>query len=650
MSGLIGAMNTALSGLRAFETGIGVVSQNLTNVSTPGYGVEAVDLATAIGTAGQPGSGVQTPVVSRAADGFSASLLRGANSSGAAASAQSAVQTAISNALQNNGDIQTPLNQFFLDVGTLASDPTSQAKQQTVLSDAQTVTSTFQSAAASLADTQTGATTGLSQGVSQANSLLTQLAAINKSLQANPNSPTLLDQQEAALNTLSGLLPVNVLPQTGGQVLVTTGGTVLLDQSGTQALTLTSSSTNAPLITTGNPPAALTLSETAGSLGAKLQAWQSGAQATQTLNTLATIFASNVNTAQAQGLTTTGAQGGALFSVPAPSALAASSNTGTAILTAQVTNANQIPTNGGPFTVSYATATGWNAVNQTSGQSYTLGTGNSLAFAGLAVAVTGAPANGDSFTVNPAPGAAAAFSVAATNPNQVASADPYVATPGTLQSDGSIQDNNGGTSVIGTDSVTSTPATGAAVVPASYYGQTLQINFTSATAYNVSTAAAPGTAIASGTLVGGNTNVAVAYPAGAASGDYWQLPVSASPAAGDTVTLSPGGSSSGSNATRLAALWTAPTGASGNGTAGASLQQSVVGFTTSLGANAQAATQRATATASQVTTATANLQTISGVSSDQQAVVLTGYSQAYQAAAQVISTVHTMFESLLSDI
>jgi flagellar hook-associated protein FlgK len=30
--------------------------------------------------------------------------------------------------------------------------------------------------------------------------------------------------------------------------------------------------------------------------------------------------------------------------------------------------------------------------------------------------------------------------------------------------------------------------------------------------------------------------------------------------------------------------------------------------------------------------------------------VLTGYSQAYQAAAQVISTAHTMFESLLTDI
>jgi len=649
MSGLTGAVYTALTGLDAFETGIGIISQNLANQATPGYGIESTDLTTAVGTAGQPGSGVQTPVVSRVADGFSAGLLRGATTSNSAATALSSSLTGISNALQNNGDIQSAINQFFLDIGTLASDPSSQAKQQTVLADAQTVTSTFQSASAALAATQSGATTSLSEGVTQANSLLTQLAAINKSLQANPNSPTLLDQQETALNTLSTLLPVNVLPQTGGQVLISTGGTVLLDQSGAQALTLTTSTTTAPTITVGNSNALLATASTGGSLGGNIQAWTSADTATHALNGLATIFATNINTAQAQGLTTTGAQGAALFSVPTPTALAASTNTGTAVLTPAVTNGAALDTNGGPYTVSYTTAAGWTATNQTSGQTYSsLGTSSSasIAFAGLTIGVAGTPSSGDSYTVDPAPGAAAALTVSATSPDDIASADPYVATPGTEQSDGSILDSNGGTTTFGTDTVTSTPASGAAVVPASYYGQTLQINFTSATAYNVSTAAAPGTPIASGTLVNGATNIAVAYPTtGAASGDYWQLPVSAAPAAGDTVTLSPGGSGSGSNATRLAALWTSTT-----GTSSGSLQQAVVGFTTGLGASAQAGTQLVTATASQVTTATTNLQAISGVSSDQQAVLLTNYSQAYQAAAQVIAAAHTAFETLLQDV
>jgi flagellar hook-associated protein 1 FlgK len=51
-----------------------------------------------------------------------------------------------------------------------------------------------------------------------------------------------------------------------------------------------------------------------------------------------------------------------------------------------------------------------------------------------------------------------------------------------------------------------------------------------------------------------------------------------------------------------------------------------------------------------VTSATDNLQNISGVTPDQQAVILTNYQQAYQAAAQVISTAHSLFESLLQSL
>ena len=80
------------------------------------------------------------------------------------------------------------------------------------------------------------------------------------------------------------------------------------------------------------------------------------------------------------------------------------------------------------------------------------------------------------------------------------------------------------------------------------------------------------------------------------------------------------------------------------------MEQAVIGLSTGLGANAQAAQQLATATAAQVTTTTTNLQTIAGVSTDQQAVILTNYSQAYQAAAQAISAAHTMFESLLTSV
>jgi flagellar hook-associated protein 1 FlgK len=646
MSGINSALDIALSGLNYFETGINTVSENLANETTAGYAAETASATTAIGDASEGGIGVNPATVSRATNNFATNLLNAATSSAQATSTQATALAAISGALQNNGDVQTAINQFFTDFSTLASQPTSSGQRETVLSDLETVAASFQSAAGSITTTQEQAGSTLSTDVTQANGLLTQLATINKGLAATPNDPNLLDQQQAALNSLSGLLSFNVLPQANGQVFLTTGGTVLLDQSGAQTLTLTpGSGATPPSVTAGAANTPVNIQSQDGAIGANISTYQSGVQALQSLNTLATLFAQSVNSGQAQGLTQSGAQGTPLVTVPSPTATAASTNTGTAALTAQVTNSSALPTDGGPFLLSYNASAGWTAVNQTSGQSYTAGQGNPLAFAGLTVAVTGVPASGDQFVVNPAPAAASQIAVATNDPDAIAAADPYVASPGTLQASGAILNNNAGTITAGVDSVTSTPATGAAVIPAAYYGQSLQVTFTSSTAYTVATSANPTVSIATGSLTNANGNIAVAYPAGAASGSYWQLPIGGSPAAGDSLTLTPGGSNSGSNAERVGASWTA----SGT-TADGSLQSSFIGFTTSLGANAQQAQAQATTAATQVTTATNNLQTVSGVSPDQQAVILTTYQQAYQAAAQVISTAHAMFESLLQAI
>jgi flagellar hook-associated protein 1 FlgK len=645
MSGISSAMNTALSGLQLFEAGISTVSNNLANQSVPGYAAETVSANTATTAAGLPGTGVTAPQIVRAANGFAASLLRSANSASQAASNQSTALTTLSNALTNNGDVQSSVNQFFLDISTLAANPTSTAQRQTALSDAQNVASSFSSAAGVMNGTLSNATQTLSQSVSSANNLLGQLAQINKNLVTAPNDPSLLDQQQGALNALSSLISVNALPQANGSVIVAAGGTVLLDQSGAQALSVVpGNGTSAPGVTAGSNATPVSVGTGDGAIGGSIASYQAGTTALQGLNALAAVFATTVNNAQAQGLTPTGTQGGAIFSVPSPSVTASTTNTGSATVTAQITNPGALPTNGGPFTLAYSSTTGWSATNQASGQSYT-STTTPPSLAGMTLGITGVPANGDTFVLNPAPNAATGIAVTASNPNAIAAADPYVATAGTLQSGGSILNSNGGTVTGGTDTVTATPATNAAVVPSSYFGQNLQLTFTSATAYTVSTSASPGTAIASGTLGSNGGNVAVAYPAGGASGLYWQLPITGTPASGDTLTLTPGGSSSGSNAARMATLWTA-SGTTADGT----MQQSVVGFSTALGSNAQAAQQLSAATTTQVASATSNLQTVSGVSSDQQAIMLTNYQQAYQAAAQVISIAHTMFESLLTAV
>jgi flagellar hook-associated protein 1 FlgK len=645
MSGISNAINTALSGLELFEAGITAVSNNLANQSTPGYAVESVDAQAAPGAAGQPGNGVTTATVTRAASGFAASLLNTATTQNAAAQAQATNLTSLSNALTNNGDVQSAINQFFQDVSTLAANPTSAAQRQTVLADAGTVVGTFQSGSTTLTAVAASATETLNQSVSTANNLLTQLAKINTALQTSPNQAGLLDQQQAALASLSSLIGSSAIVQPNGAVILTSGGTVLLDQSGPQTISVVpGTATAAPGVTVGKGATVLPAGSTDGAIGSAAATYSAALAANQSLSAAAAVFATQVNVAQAQGLTATGAAGPAIFAVPAPSVTANSSNSGGAAVTAALTNPAALPIDGGPFTLTYSAASGYTALDQASGVRYPA-TGTPPAFAGLTLSITGAPADGDSFTVNPAPLAGSGIAVAVSATGDLAAADPYVATAGTLQADGSIADDNAGTIVAGADNVASAPAAGAAVVGAAYYGQNLQVTFSSATAYTVATTAAPGVAIANGTLGAAGGTIAVAYPAGPAGGTYWQLPLTGAPAAGDTLTLTPGGSSSGSNATRIAAIWT-NTGTTTQGT----LQQAVVGLATGLGANAQAAQDLASATAGQVTTATTNLSNVAGVNTDAQAVILTNYQQAYQAAAQAISAAHTAFESLITAI
>lgn len=556
MSGINNAMNNALSGLEAFESGISTVSNNIANANVAGYAVETTNIQTAYAQPGQFGMGVEPAQITRAASGFAAAQLRNANSANAAASEQSTSLTAISNALTNDGDVQSAMTQFFSDISSLASDPSSQALRQTILSDGQSVVTSFQSASSTLNDIVSGANETLSTGVTAANNLLLQLSQINKLLGQAPNDPSLLDKQQAALNSLSKYLPVHVLPQGNGSVIIASGGTVLLDQSGIQMLALNN---NKDGIVAGTNLSPVNLADSDGSFGGALGTITAAKQANISLNNLAITFATQVNDAQAQGLDANGNIGQNLFSFS---------------------------------TISSSTTPIFD------------------------------------------------MKVSATSPDQIAAADPYTASIGTLQADGSIVDNNSGKMTIGSDSVTNNPTSGAAVVPSSFFGKDLQIQFTSSSSYTI-TAPPSSSTITTGQFNENGGVIAVEYP----SGQYWQLPISGSPAKGDTLTLQPGGSSSGSNAQRMAALWTSHS-TSDTG----SLEQQAINLSSGLGANASAASQAASATSSQLSSAQTNLTNVSGVNTDQQAVILSNYEQAYQAAAKVISTAHSMFESLVDAI
>jgi flagellar hook-associated protein 1 FlgK len=645
--GLLAAMGSALSGIDAFQQGAATVSENISNQATPGYAVRSLALETTQYGSGQAGSGVADPAaVTRAADQFAAARVGAATSANAGAGALATALSSIDQALQGTGDVHAAASQFFADLSTLASAPTSTAQRQTALADAQGVAASFNAASSALATQQDGIVQGLGASVTQANQLLGQLATINNGLQANPGSNSLLDQQASALQSLSGLIGVSTVAQPNGTIEVTAGGAVLLDASGAQTVSVQQSSPGAaPVVTAGTAAIPLRLSAASGAVGGALAAYQAAGNTAKSLDFYAGYFAASVNQAQAQGLDANGQAGQPLFSVPSPSVQAASTNTGTASLSATVTNAAALPSNGQGLVLTYGGAAGWTATVPQTNQTYNLGAGPNLAVAGLAVSVGGAPAKGDSFVVNPAPSASASIQVLTNQASAIAAADPYAATAGTISAAGAVTNNNAGTATESGDTVTATPSAGAAIVPGSYFGQSLTLTFSSPSSYSIQNAS--GTTITSGSwAASGGTNVAIGYPSGSpAAGQYWQVNLTGAPAAGDVVTLAPGGPNSGSNASRMASSWTSPSSAPGG-----SLQGAILAVVSQAGSASSAAKTTASSTATTLTSATNNLQTIAGVNPDQQAVLLTQYQQAYQAAAQVISTAHQMFESLVQAV
>lgn len=647
MSGLNSAMLTALSGLDAFSTGINMVGNNIANQATSGYAVENLNPQTTNYGASRAGSGVADPaLVSRVSDQFAAARLNSATSAQSAAASLSAALSTIDQTLSGNGNVQTAASTFFGDLSTLSSEPTNAAQASTVLADAQGVIGAFQSAAGSLDGQLTQISGSIQQQVADINKITTQLGSLNKALAANPNGNALLDQQQAALAKLSNYMSISTVPLGNGAVEVTANGAVLVDQSGAQTISVTQPTPQSqPAITVGAAKTPIRLGSGNGSLGGALAGFASTTNAIDSLNWYAGTFAGLVNQTQADGLNGSGQQGKPLFSVPSPSVQPGSTNTGGATLQASVTNAAALPSNGQGYLLTFqGGATGWVATVPGTQQTNVLGSGPTLTLGGMSVAVTGAAQPGDTFLINPEPGAAQGIALTTTSPTSIAIADPYAVTPGTVSSSGIVTNKNAGTATELSDTVVTTPASSASVIPANQFGSTFTLTFTSASAYQITNST--GTVVSNGTWASGGS-VAIPYPStSAAGGKYWQVDLTGKPAAGDVLTIAPGGSNSGSNARRLASLWTA------NNTTlpGSSLQGAILSIIGGTGAQSAAAKTLVTNTAQSASTASNDLAAISGVNSDQQATLLTQYQQAYEAAAKVITTSAAMFQSLIQAV
>ena len=254
MVGLTSVLLAGLSGLRAAQTGVATVSQNIANANTPGYVRTEMTLAprTQIGA----GAGVEITGIKRAADRFLATASYIAASAAGSASARADL---LSRAQQSFGDPSSAssvfgmVDEYWSALTELGVDPSSSLRRSDAVSALQSTYSEIHRIGDSLQQLIGESDQRIGDAVSEAQNLMNRIAELNNEIRLNKRSGTdtssAENAQSALIDELSALMDVRATPQPDGSTHVRTGGGALL--VGVTAATLSYTPNPSPYATHG---------------------------------------------------------------------------------------------------------------------------------------------------------------------------------------------------------------------------------------------------------------------------------------------------------------------------------------------------------------------------------------------------------------
>jgi flagellar hook-associated protein 1 len=620
----------SISALQAFQTALQVTSNNIANANTPGYAKENAELTNAVpesdGSA-PIGAGVRVAGISRAYSQLAAGQLNSSQSTLGQLNSLQIYTNQIDNIVGTTaGGLSTALQNYYSAWSTVANDPTSTAARQALLSSAQSVASAFQSTSTQLQGLSSNINASISADVTQINSDSSSIAKLNNQIAiatANgggqpPND--LIDQRDQLVSNLSQLVGVSTTTDKNGAVNVFIGnGQALVLQNTATALTTVPNQFNATQLevaSSADPANPISSQITSGDLGGLLAARsQAVSPAINQLGQIATGLSQLANSQQNTGMDLNGNFGANLFSTGAPQAFASSNNPDNTSAAVSITNVGSLTANN--YVLSYQGGA-YSLTNAADGSSVAF-TGSGTAASpisadGLSIVLSGTPASGDQFLIQPTAQAAGGFKVALTNTSQLAAA-------GAIQT--SAANTNAGSAAISSGTVLSASNPNLLT--------TASIQFTSPTTYSINGAGS--FAYTSGSNIAQNG---------------WQVAISGTPAAGDVFTVQSNANGTGDNRNALAAANQQNQGVLSNGTT--SVNGAVSGLITGIGGQAQQVNTAQTAQTAVNSQALQNVQSISGVNLDEEAANLLKWQQAYQASAQALTIANGTFTFFMNSI
>lgn len=616
---------TGSSALLAFQRALSTVSHNVANLNTPGYSRQRTEFAARNGTFhgyGYQGGGVQIVDVHRMADSLATARLL--DSTGELNRLQQ--MSVLSNRLdslfsEKATGIAAPWSGFFDSISALSSSAAGAADRQSVLSQANALVTRFNQIDQQLDKVDGEVNSGLTSAVGEVNRLAKEIAQLNGRIGNGANaSGDLLDRRDQLISQLIGYTGGTAVQQDGGQINVFTAGGQPMVVGATASSLVTVADPYRPerlqvALETNGQRVTLDKRALGGQIGGLMEFRTTVLDpAIAELGRIAMSLAETFNEGHRAGMDQYGQMGGDFFTAPQPQISSHSGNTGNAVLQRSLGDLGAL--NGKNVMLRFDGGN-WVATDPDTGTAIPVtGTGTAvdpLVVNGVELVLSsGTPAANDRFLLQPTAGAAGTIKLAISDPSRIAAASPVKAKADLA---------NTGTGKLGAVTITN-PADPNLLAPS-------VIEFIDANQYTID-GAGPFTYT----------------PGQAITHNGWSVTLDGAPAAGDAFNLGPTGanSSDNGNAKLLSNLDDARKLNGGTLT----LNGAISGLTTTVGSAARQADYSAEAQQVLQDQAQAARDAISGVNLDEEAADLMRLQQAYQAAAQIISTADTLFQSLLS--
>lgn len=642
------------SGLLAFQRSLSTISNNIANVNTEGYSRQTADLVTrpSLSTgAGFIGNGVDTSTITRSYNAFIEGNVRSTTSSKSEFESFYTLAAQLDNVLADSSTgMDAAIQRFFNSVQDLADDPSSSTARQVMFNEGQQLTEQFNDVAGWIDGLRSQINSELRNSVTDINRLSQSIAEVNESIvvkeamAGGQPANELLDQRDSLIRELSEYVTVTTLQQDDGALNIMIGtGQLLVRGSQATSLEVYTESGGDPqhlgirLLGSGGALVPVTDQLTGGKIGGVIGFRDRMLDpASNSLGLVAVGMASFFNDQHTKGVDLDGALGIDFFNVPQPEAITLTGTLDNIAISfddiSQLTDSDyQLQYNAGV----------WDLTRTDTGQNVTMtGTGTAadpFIADGLSLEVLAAPANGDTYLLRPTRNGALNLEMNLGSSRQIATAAP-VRSETSVANTGSASISAGVVTDINNAAFQTTPG---------QLNPPLLVSFTSSVSYDIYDNTIPSApvlleaGIAYNPATGGDI-----FPTPGSLDFGYQMSLSGAPVVGDefTIEFNTGGKGDNRNALLLGAL---PTEKLLNGGTD-SFIQTYTSLVAEVGTGT-AQSERNSITQQQLhSQSLAARESMSGVNLDEEAADLVRFQQAYQAAAQVISTAQSLFDTLLS--